>query len=172
MWTTRIWKATLLCGWLTATLAGAQQAHAPEAAPEEAPYTEGAPDDMGGPVDESQFFMEDPEALDAPVLRYAEPLSCPAAPGGRVWVADTEECGDAECIRKTTVWIGSWTLEDAEMEVRCETDRIILGTTDWQLVLAPDATGKLDVAGATPAGPEGAPSEVAGETSLQPASET
>jgi hypothetical protein len=83
-------------------------------------------------------------------------------------VADTEECGDAECIRKTTVWIGSWTLEDAEMEVRCETDRIILGTTDWQLVLAPDATGKLDVAGATPAGPEGAPAEA----SLQPASET
>lgn len=146
MWTTRIGKVTLLCGWLTAPLAGAQP--------------------------ESQFFMEDPESMDAPVLRYAEPLSCPAAPEGRVWVADTEECGDAECIRKTTVWIGSWMLEDAELEVRCETDRIVLGTTDWQLVLTPDATGKLDVVEATPAGTEGTPAELAGEASLRPASET
>jgi hypothetical protein len=94
MWTKRVWKLTLLCGWLTAPVALAQS--------EEAPYTEGAPDEMAEPlgaVDESQFFMEDPEATDAPRLRYAEPLSCPAVPEGRVWVADTEECGDTECIR-------------------------------------------------------------------------
>ncbi len=179
MWTTRFWKATLLCGWLTAPLAGAQPVEldaVPEDAramrDEEAPSTEAAPDEMNGPVSKSQFFMEDPEAMDAPVLRYAEPLSCPAAPEGQVWVADTEECGEAECIRKTTVWIGSWTIEDAEMEVRCETDRIILGTHDWQLVLAPDALGKLDVAEATPAASESAPAELAGESSAPTASGT
>jgi hypothetical protein len=152
MWTTRVWKVTLLCGWLAAPVALAET--------EEAPYSEAAPDEMAAPVgavDESQFFMEDPEATDAPLLRYAEPLSCPAVPGGRVWVADTEECGDEECIRKTTVWIGEWTVEDAEMEVRCETDRVVLSTHDWQLVLSPDATGKLDVADAAPAGPDTAP---------------
>ncbi len=163
MWTTRIGKATLLCGWLTAPLAGAQS-EALDAVPDEAPYTEGAPDEMGGPLDESQFFMEDPESMDAPVLRHAEPLSCPAAPEGRVWVANTEECSEAECIQKTTVWIGAWTLEDAEMEVRCETDRIVLGTHDWQLVLTLDATGTLDVAAAPPAGLQGAPAAPASES--------
>ena len=145
MWTTRFGKVTLLCGWLAAPLALAQ---------EETPYTEGAPHEMAEPVglvDETQFFMEDPEATDAPLLRYAEPLSCPAVPGGRVWVADTEECGGSECVRKTTVWIGSWTIEDAELEVRCETDRVVLATREWQWVLEPSATGALGVAEATPA---------------------
>jgi hypothetical protein len=186
MWTTRIWKTTLLCGWLTATLAAAQP-ETLDAAPEaldavpgaaravlagEAPDMKAPHVETLGVVDESQFFMEDPESMDAPVLRYAEPLSCPAAPEGRVWVADTEECGEAECIHKTTVWIGSWTIEDAEMEVRCETDRIVLGTHDWQLVLAPDALGRLDVAEATPAEPEQAPAELAGESSRPQATET
>lgn len=149
MWTTRVWKVTLLCGWLAAPVAMAQT--------EDAPYTEGSPDEMAEPLgltDESQFFMEDPEATDAPRLRYAEPLSCPAVPGGRVWVADTEECGETECLRKTTVWVGDWTIEDAEMEVRCETDRVVLGTHDWQLVLAPDDTGALDVTDTAPATPD------------------
>ncbi len=163
MWTTRCWKATLLCGWLAAPLAGAQSLELDEV-PEgaraalvaEGAAPEAVPDELRGAVDASQFFMEAPEAsLDAPMLRYAEPLSCPAAPGGRVWVADTEECGDSECIQKTTVWIGTWTVEDAELEVRCETDRIVLATQDWQWVLEPDATGALDVAEATPAEPAG-----------------
>ena len=79
MWTTRFWKLTVLCGWLTAPLAGASPVELDEvpgdaraAADSEAAYTEGAPDEMGGAVDESQFFMEDPESVDAPVLRFAE----------------------------------------------------------------------------------------------------
>lgn len=159
MWTTRGWKVTLLCGWLAAPLAGARSQE-PDVA--EA-YTEAAPDEMGGPMD--PFFIE-------PRLRYAEPLSCPAVPEGRVWVADTEECGDTECLRKTTVWIGSWTVEDEELEVRCETDRVVLTTRDWQWVLEPDATGALDVADATPDEPEAPPSELTGGAPTTPTSET
>ncbi|NMO15046.1 hypothetical protein HPC49_07350 [Pyxidicoccus fallax] len=171
MWTTRWGKVTLLCGWLAAPLAGAMELEelpTDARADVEDAYTEGAPDEMGRLVDPDTFFPGDTEEpLDSPRLRYAEPLSCPAVPGGRVWVADTEECGEAECIRTTTVWIGSWTVEDAELEVRCETDRVVLSTQDWQWVLEPDAQGAMDVAEATPAEPETAPAELAA-----PASET
>ena len=172
MWTTRCWKLTLLCGWLAAPLAGAQSVEVDAVA--EAPYSEAAPDEMGGMMDPSDLFMmEAPEEpLDSPRLRSAEPLSCPAVPGGRVWVADTEECGESECVRKTTVWMGSWTVEDTELEVRCETDRVVLSTQDWQWVLEADDTGAVDLAGATPPESETAPAELAGDAPSAPASET
>lgn len=166
MWTTRCWKVTLLCGWLAAPLAGAME---PE---DETPYSEAAPRDMQEPVELSGQYEDGPDSLDAPRLRMAEPLSCPAVPEGRMWVADTEECGDSECIRKTTVWIGSWTIEDAEMQVRCETDRVILSTADWELVLQQDATGQLALEDPASPEPEAAPAELAGEVPQAPATET
>jgi hypothetical protein len=135
MWTTRCWKVTLLCGWLAAPLAGAAELDVV-------------------PVDLPELYEDGPDALDTPRLRHAEPLSCPAVPEGRMWVADTEECGDSECIRKTTVWIGSWTIEDVELQVRCETDRVILSTTDWEWVLLQDdTTGELALEDTTQAMP-------------------
>ncbi len=143
----------VLCGWLAAPLAGAMEPQ-PEG---EAPYSEAAPRDMREPVELPELYEDGPDSLDTPRLRLAEPLSCPAVPEGRMWVADTEECGEAECIRKTTVWIGSWTIEDAEMQVRCETDRVILSTADWELVLQQDALGQLSLEDTAQAGTEVAP---------------
>ncbi|MFP2927098.1 hypothetical protein ACLESO_18230 [Pyxidicoccus sp. 3LG] len=165
MRTTSSWKVTLLCGLLAAPLALASGAEETGKVPEAARAaltTEAAPESPVGLLDESMFFMEDnpEESPDAPLLRYAEPLSCPAVPEGRVWVADVEACGESECIHQTTVWLGSWTVTDTDLEVRCETDRVVLSTPDWQWVLAPDATGSLEVAEATPAEEsEAAPAE-------------
>ncbi len=143
MWTTRCWKVTVLCGWLAAPLAGAVEPR-PEAEAE-APYSEVAPREMREPVELPELYDDGPDSPDTPRLHLAEPLACPAVPEGRMWIADTEECGEEECVRKTTVWIGSWTIEDVEMQVRCETDRVILSTTDWELVLQQDALGQLAV---------------------------
>ncbi|MCP3137326.1 hypothetical protein [Pyxidicoccus xibeiensis] len=172
MKTTRIGMVTVLCGWLAAPMALAQEAEAGhDEVPEEARAALSrdvvAPESM-----ESLLEAEALDSLDAPMLRSAEPLSCPAVPEGRVWVADTEECGESECVRTTTVWLGSWTISDTELEVRCETDRVVLSTLDWQWVLAPDALGELEVAEATPAEPEAVPAEPAGDAAQAPASET
>lgn len=170
MWTTRIGMVTLLCGWLAtpAAFAGAT------ATEEEAPYTEEAPDEMGEPVDLSAFILGEPEALDSPRIRYAEPLSCPAAPGGQVWIADTEECDGDTCVRETTAWIGEWTLEDTELEVQCETDRIVVRWDGRETVLEPNAEGDLDITDpGEPAAPEEAEATAAGTPPAEaPASET
>lgn len=143
MWKTRCWKVTVLCGWLAAPLAGAMEP--PPEARAEAPYAEAAPRDMREPVSLPELHEDGPDLPDTPRVRLAEPLSCPAVPEGRMWLAETEECGEDECVVKTTVWIGSWTIEDAEMQVRCETDRVILSTANWELVLQQDALGQLAV---------------------------
>ncbi|WP_426752987.1 hypothetical protein [Myxococcus sp. Y35] len=149
MWTMRGWKVTLLCGWLAAPVALA-----------EAPELDGVPSEAraarGGEVfaEEPLFPDAGPGELDGPVLRYAEPLSCPAVPEGRVWLAETETCDASGCEARTTVWAGAWTVEDAGLEVRCETDRVVLSAGAWRMVLTPGAGGGLDVAELTPPEPE------------------
>ncbi|HZI12100.1 MAG TPA: hypothetical protein VE153_17070, partial [Myxococcus sp.] len=125
----------------------------------EAPYAEAAPSDMREPEGLPELYEDGPDSPDTPRVRLAEPLSCPAVPEGRMWLAETEECGEDECVVKTTVWIGSWTIEDAEMQVRCETDQVILSTADWELVLQQDALGQLAVEDSEEAAPASEPTE-------------
>ena len=148
-WTMRGWKVTLLCGWMTAPVAFAQGPEL-DAVPTEARATRGAELFNAEPL----FPDAGPHELEGPVLRYAEPLSCPAAPEGRVWVAETQACDDDGCEALTTVWAGSWTVEDTGLEVRCETDRVVLAKDAWRMVLTAGAGGGLEVSELTPPEPE------------------
>ncbi|QDE91338.1 hypothetical protein BHS06_21435 [Myxococcus xanthus] len=149
MWTMQGWKVTLLCGWLAAPVALAETAML-DGVPREARAARGAELLPSEPM----FPDAGPGEVDGPVLRYAEPVSCPAAPEGRVWVAETQACDDAGCESLTTVWAGSWTVEDAGLEVRCETDRVVLAAGEWRMVLTPGAGGGLEVSELTPPEPE------------------
>lgn len=149
MWTMRGWKVTWVCGWLAAPVALAEPTML-DSVPREARAARSAELLPTEPL----FPDAGPDALEGPVLRYAEPLSCPAAPEGRVWVAETQTCDDDGCQPLTTVWAGSWTVEDAGLEVRCETDRVVLAAGDWRMVLTAGAGGGLEVSELTPPEPE------------------
>jgi len=148
MWMIRGGKVMLLCGWLAAPAALAE-APEPDAVPSGARAARGAPLDM-----EPLYPDAGVDELDSPLLRYAEPLSCPAAPEGRVWVAETETCDASGCEARTTVWAGAWTIEDMELSVRCETDRVVLTADAWRMVLTPGTGGGLEVSELTPPEPE------------------
>ncbi|AEI68054.1 hypothetical protein [Corallococcus macrosporus] len=149
MWTMRGWKVTLLCGWLAAPVAVAGSA-LEDAVPLEARAA------RGGELLATEPLFPDAGSSEweGPMLRYAEPLSCPAAPEGRVWVAETQACDGEGCEAVTTVWAGAWTVEEAGLEVRCETDRVVLAAGAWRMVLTPGAGGGLEVSELTPPEPE------------------
>ncbi|AKQ65413.1 hypothetical protein A176_002325 [Myxococcus hansupus] len=140
-WTMRGWKVMLVCGWLTAPMAFAQ-----------GPELDAVPTELFHA--QTRFPDAGPQELEGPMLRYAEPMSCPAAPEGRVWVAETQSCDDDGCEALTTVWAGSWTVEDTGLEVRCETDRVVLAKAAWRMVLTAGAGGGLEVSEMTPPEPE------------------
>ncbi|MCE9672661.1 hypothetical protein LY474_33120 [Myxococcus stipitatus] len=135
---TRWWKVAMLCGALAAPCAVAETPEEDLAAEPDVrePALEGLTRLFDGAPDEDEGL---------PRLRHVEPVACQAAPQGRVWVASTELCGDTECAQHVTVWVGSWTVEDAEVAVQCDAEHVILSTHDWRLVLVPDGKGDYDV---------------------------
>lgn len=142
MWMTRCWKVAAMCGFLAAP--GALAKPTTLAQPSEEADTTSPLFDAGMP-ELDDHFAGAPDEMAPPRLRHAEPVSCIAAPEGRLWVASTEECGDNECIDKMTVWVGSWTVEDVEVDVQCDAEHVILSTHDWRMVLIPDGKGDFDV---------------------------
>ncbi|MCY1002719.1 hypothetical protein OWM54_36780 [Myxococcus sp. MISCRS1] len=142
MWTTGWWKVAVMCGSLAAS--GALARSTTLAEPTEQPDMTTLEPSLTPPSPE-ELFSGAPDEMAPPRLRHVEPVACTSAPEGRLWVASTEECGDTECIDKTTVWVGSWTVEDTTVEVQCDADRIILSTFDWKMVLVPDGKGDFDV---------------------------
>ncbi|MCP3064496.1 hypothetical protein LXT21_37555 [Myxococcus sp. K38C18041901] len=142
MRTTGWWKVAVMCGSLAAS--GALARSTTLAEPTRQPDMT-APQPSLTPPSPEELFAGAPDEMAPPRLRHVEPVACASAPEGRLWVASTEECGDTECVDKTTVWVGSWTVEDTTVEVQCDADRIILSTFDWKMVLIPDGKGDFDV---------------------------
>ncbi|WP_342374590.1 hypothetical protein NVS55_24955 [Myxococcus stipitatus] len=144
MWTTRWWKAVVICGSLAAQGALAKPT-ALEQPAEQAEVTREALDGNFLASELVELYPGAPDDMALPRLRHVEPVRCAAAPEGRLWVAATEECGETECIEKTTIWVGSWTVEDAGVTVACDAEHVVLSTHDWRMVLVPDGHGDFNV---------------------------
>lgn len=144
MWTTRWWKAVVICGSL-ATQGALAKPTALAQAPEQAAVPSEALEGNFLASELVELFPGAPDEMALPRLRHVEHVACAAAPDGRLWVAATEDCGDSECIDKTTVWVGSWTIEDAEVAVQCDAEHVVLSTHDWRMVLVPDGNGDFNV---------------------------
>ncbi|MCP3098497.1 hypothetical protein LZ198_06350 [Myxococcus sp. K15C18031901] len=143
MWMTRGWKVAVLCGALAAPFAVAKPTAVEAEPPTDTDVREPA---LEAPEGFVQLFDGAPDDdLALPRLRHVEPVACQVAPQDRLWVASTEQCGETECVQHVTVWVGSWTVEDAEVDVQCDAEHVVLSTHDWRLVLVPDGKGDYDV---------------------------